>query len=199
MKLYCYDKETKCYTGTEEASLNIAETEITGKNVYFISANSTEIPIPIFGSNEIPQFNEISKTWTIVKDYRNTLVIDKISNITLYYKELGELPSNLTDILPSDITLLPYLKFDETSQTWIDNIEAYKTKATNERNVALKNSDAKILRYNSEKILITNGLLTKTTNTDEEILEWETYRQQLREFMNTWEKGKTLPSPPDIA
>ena len=199
MKLYCYDSTYKCFTKTEDAAIDIAATEATGKECYFISAHSTEVAIPVYGTHEIPQFDEVSKSWKIIKDYRNVAVVDKNTCHAYYYQSLGELPSNITDILPSDITQLPFLKWDEVSSTWVENLDALRASVKLQRDYLLSASDAKILRYNSELLLVSKGMISKTTNTEEEMLLWESYRQQLREFFTNWEKGRVLPTAPDIA
>lgn len=52
-----------------------------------------------------------------------------------------------------------------------------------QRNLKLADSDKEVLRYLSEKDLVTAGLLNKTTITDKNFLDLRVYQQKLRDMM----------------
>lgn len=194
--VYCYDQFSLVFVGTEPAILDPLTTQIKGEEVYFESANSTLIPIPEFSGTTIPQFDKEKKEWKIINDFRNCIITDKITKDEFICNTVGDLPENFTlKIIEKDKALV---KWDEEKNDWTYDIEKVKEKDKSKRNAYLYASDAKIIRYNSENFLIEKGIINKTTNSEEEILQWEIYRQLLRDFMKNWYQEKEFPKAPNI-
>ncbi len=75
MRVYCYDKITKEFTGYEEAQENPNK-----KGEFLLPANSTFVQVNDFQDGYIPVFNNID--WDICKDYRGKTQIN-LENLKL--------------------------------------------------------------------------------------------------------------------
>jgi hypothetical protein len=67
---YLYSPFTFELIGSEDAMLDLLETEEQGFDVYVVPANSTAITPPGFGANQIPVFDEGLQQWTVENDFR---------------------------------------------------------------------------------------------------------------------------------
>ena len=96
MLIYNYDSITKEYTGYEEASLDPAETQKQGKEVYLIPANATTVKPPKARDHEIIVYHD---GWERVADYRGEYIVN--SDMKPYvYDKTGDLPEGYIYITP---------------------------------------------------------------------------------------------------
>ena len=188
--IYNYD-ENGVYTGQ-----GIAQIDPMDNTKFLAPAMSTEITPPSFSNEQIPVFS--NNNWSLVEDNRGKLVYDKTTGDSFVINSVGSLPSNVTLVKPPINPSIKYL-FDETTKSWIIDPSYQKQQDIMNRNAALYSSDTKVIRYNSELTLVNAKLLDKTTNTSDEMLQWETYRMSLRNYLNIdYTPGKPLPIAPNI-
>ena len=194
--VYNYD-ESGVYTGQ-----SISRIDPNDINNYLHAANTTEIAPGSFNNQEIPVWN--GSSWVNTPDFRGLNVYNKKTMEMFTIINVGLIPNEVTNITPpivENYTKYPYMKqvFDDESGKWILDPEFLKYIDITERNEQLIASDGKVLRYNSEKTLVDAGVISKTTNSSEEMLQWETYRKQLRDYTIDYIAGKPMPTKPNIA
>ena len=96
MIIYNYDSITKEYTGYEEASIDPAETQKQGKEVYLIPANATTAKPPKVRDHEIIVYHD---GWERVADYRGEYIVN--SDMQPYvFDKTGNLPEGYIYITP---------------------------------------------------------------------------------------------------
>ena len=92
MIFYTYDKDTKEYTGTQNAFIDPLETKKQGKNVYLVPPNVTDKKPLETKENQAVIFN--GSEWEIIADYRGKTYY--IGTEQHEMKELGDLPNGAT-------------------------------------------------------------------------------------------------------
>ena len=111
MDIYNYHPTTQEFINQSKADISPLEPD-----VYLIPAFATEIQPPSVAENEAAVFDDNSKTWNIVPDYRNVTLWHKLTaqKVTA---ALGQTPDdiNATQIQPT----VDYPKWDATSEVWI--------------------------------------------------------------------------------
>ena len=91
MLVYNYNPNTKEYTGSEEACLNVPATRREGKNVYLLPAHATFKKVPNLGEHETALFNLETEKWKKYPDYRGCYIVNDDMQVILV-KELGQIP-----------------------------------------------------------------------------------------------------------
>lgn len=111
MDIYNYHPTTQEFINQSKADISPLEPD-----VYLIPALATTIEPPATAENESVVFDEESKVWNIVPDYRNVTLWHKLTaqKVTA---ALGQTPDdiNATQIQPT----VDYPKWDATSEVWI--------------------------------------------------------------------------------
>jgi len=95
MKVYNYDKDTKEYISTTQASENPLE-----KGKYLIPANATTIAINADKVGFTQTFNEAKNTWSYVEDNRGKTVYDTTTKQESKVDYLGTIKSGFTELVP---------------------------------------------------------------------------------------------------
>ena len=190
--VYNYN-EKGVFTGTGIAQVDFIDTE-----KFILPGNSTFIAPPDFSNETIPVWNGLN--WTIEVDLRGKLAYNCITMQPTQITNVGVIPSTFTLIEPPKTNIYnTKMNFNNITQKWDIDIESQKEIDVKERDILLRESDAKIIRYTSEKALVDKGLINKTTNSEAEIDQWELYRVALRDYTNDYIANKPLPTTPNIA
>ena len=96
MKIYNYNKDTKEYLSTTQASENPLE-----KGKYLIPANATSIAIGVDKVGFVQVFNEANKKWGYVEDNRSKIVYDTTTKQESKVDYLGVIKSGFTELIPN--------------------------------------------------------------------------------------------------
>lgn len=96
MNLYIYNNLTGEFIRETVASINLEQSRATGKIVYNIPANSTQIKPPFIGKNETCVFKE--GKWIIEKDFRAKKYFDITNNRTVYIADIGDIPETYLEL-----------------------------------------------------------------------------------------------------
>ena len=95
---YKYDPQTGLLISSFEAELDTRATKVAGKEVYFCPPYTTEVaPDPNFNqAYRVQKYDDASKSWIIVDDFRGLKVINKETKEEITWNELGPLPKEYT-------------------------------------------------------------------------------------------------------
>jgi len=140
MKIYNYDKSTKEYISTTQASENPLE-----KGKYLIPANATTITIGTGKDGFVQVFDDINKKWDYMEDNRGKTVYDITTKQESKIDYLGSIKSGFTELVPNE--------FDVWNGTaWEVDTVAQITAQTREINNAIQNhldTKAQEFRYDN--------------------------------------------------
>lgn len=104
--LYKYDPQTGLLISSFEAEIDTRASKQVGKEVYFCPPNTTTVaPDPNFNqSHRVQKYDDASKSWIIVDDFRGMKVFNKTTKEEMIWKEIGPLPKEYTfKSIPTDI------------------------------------------------------------------------------------------------
>lgn len=88
-QIHYYDIDNDwLYISSEEAYLNVIETEKQGRNVYYCPYNATLVDLPKLKVHETARFNGIN--WDIIKDYRGCKQVNVDMTVSEVY-EVGDI------------------------------------------------------------------------------------------------------------
>ena len=129
MLIYCYDNNF-IYTRTQDAQLDLLESQIQGQNVYILPGNATFIaPISYDQTLEYLQFDPVNQAWIkkdIQIDGNYYLKADGSLHIGIAKKDL-----NLYTQIPITLTSGDVVHFDDTTSAWVCDTEGAATLAVN--------------------------------------------------------------------
>ena len=97
MQVYNYNKDTKEYISTTQASENPLE---QGK--YLIPANATTIAISTDKDGFVQVFDEANQNWDYIEDNRGKTVYDTTTKQESKVDYLGAIQSGFTELVPSE-------------------------------------------------------------------------------------------------
>ncbi len=114
MKIYNYNKETKEFTTSTNATESPRE-----KGNYLIPANATiKEPLPLKDGFAIC-FNEEKQSWEYIEDNRNKTVYQISTKQELKVDYLGAIKAEHTLLVPKEFD-----KWDDATKSWIKDTEA---------------------------------------------------------------------------
>lgn len=151
MTIYNYDKDTKEFLNSSTA--NASPLEI---GVFLIPSNATDIEPPIENLNEKAVFDEATKTWGIVPDFRNESYWLKSDKSKVEFK-LGDTvdTTTMTDVPPID----GLNEFDAVNNVWVKSVIQTK-------NESLARVKQGFLTDSATEVAVSvTDLVTGTTNT----------------------------------
>ena len=140
MKVYNYNKDTKEYTSTTQASKNPLE-----KGKYLIPANATTIAIGIDKDGFSQVFDEDSQKWDYIEDNRGKTVYDTTTKQESKVDYLGAIKDGFTEIAPSEFDVW-------NGSSWEVDTVAQITAQTRDINNAIQNhldTKAQEFRYDN--------------------------------------------------
>ena len=127
MKIYNYNKDTKEYVSTTQASENPLE-----KGKYLIPANATTISINTDKDGFVQVFDEANQKWDYVEDNRGKIVYDTTTKQESKVDYLGAIKDGFTELVPSEFDVWNGLSWE------VDTVEQI-TAQTIDINNAIKN------------------------------------------------------------
>ena len=92
---YNYDKISCEFISSSPANLDVMESEIQGKDVYILPANSTRIAPPANKQGYATCFNAQKQKWEYIEDHRGQIVYSKEDLSEFKIKDLGPIAYNL--------------------------------------------------------------------------------------------------------
>lgn len=98
MKVYCYDRKTKEYIGTDEAYLDRVASMREGQPVYAMPAYTTQVAVPEVPENKVALYSD--GKWILRDDYRGKMVYNLDTREGTLWDKIGVLPNGYTLNLP---------------------------------------------------------------------------------------------------
>jgi len=135
MKVYNYNKDTKEYISTTQATENPLE-----KGKYLIPANATTIAISVDKAGFAQTFDEVKNTWDYIEDNRDKTVYDTTSKQESKVDYIGAIKSGFTELIPKITN-----KWDGTK--WIFDIVSASTAKLSELKTAYNTTNEADIAY----------------------------------------------------
>lgn len=173
MLVYNYDFTTFEYIGSEEASLDPAETKKQGKDVYLIPANATLKKPPKIKENQVAIFNEANGSWKILPDYRGKYAVN-YTMTPILIETLGALPEGYVFITLEQIELLEqygslYFIIQNNELIVNPNYEEDKRKEEEKEMLYWHMTKYDFFKYICQPYGITYSALTQIINSNDDI------------------------------
>ncbi|MBU1003208.1 MAG: phage tail assembly chaperone [Proteobacteria bacterium] len=138
MDIYAYHQETGEFLSTGSAPVDPLESAQSEQTVYMLPAHAMATPPPEAAEGFAAVWN--GTVWELKEDHRGETLYSTATGKALVIEALGPLPPATTAVAPQAFEV-----WDEVSQGWVLNNDAWAEAVRAERNLRLGASDAMAL------------------------------------------------------
>ena len=171
MKIYLYSPATKEFKGERKAikSPLFNPEKHKPSEEFLVPANATTVKPPKIQIGEVALFDESSQKWSIKPDHRGKTCYKKVNAAPVEIKELGDIPSELTELKPDGPSV-----WGENSGAWLKDMDALWSDVRAERDLKIDS-----VRWECERNARENRLNVAPKRSDVWMIALDQYVQEL--------------------